>query len=144
MNYQLHSATGAFDTAISLKQLVSNLVNSSLPAANHNHTCVVNEVEQGIALGADIHKVIAVIRDLLTATVANSRNGEIHITAERYRDVVILEIQERNNYNGYALAFSIGSIEPEAASVGGHISIKGPQQKITTISFSFPDSMLAA
>lgn len=144
MKQQLPAATGAFTSTISLKQLVSNLVISSLPSANHNNTCVVNEVEQGIVLGTDMHKAIDVIGDILRTVVANSRNGNIHITAERFRDVVILEIQERNNYNGYALAFSIGSIEPDAASAGGYISMKGPQQKVTTISFSFPYNLLAA
>lgn len=145
MKQQLHAATSAFDTAISLQQLVSNLVSSSLTAAKHNNTHLVNEVEQGIALGkAEMHKAVSVIRELLNTVVTNSRNGEIHITAERYRDVVILEIQERNNYNGYALAYSISAIEPAAASAGGHISIAGPQKRITTITFSFPDSSQAA
>jgi hypothetical protein len=35
-------------------------------------------------------------------------------------------------------------MEPVAALMGGHISIKGQQQKVTTISFSFPNSFLAA
>ena len=144
MNEELRSTTCAFDTAISLQQLVSNLVNSSLPAAKHNNTHLVNEVENGVALGTRIHNAIPIINNLLTAVVANSRNGEIHISAERFRDVVTVEIQERNNYNGYALAYSIGSIEPDAALVGGHISIKGSQQKITTISFCFPDNPIAA
>lgn len=144
MNEQLHSTTGVFDTAISLQYLVSSLVNSSLPAAKDNNTHLVNEVGQGVALGTRIHKAISIINDLLSIVVANSRNGEIHISAERFRDVVIVEIQERNNYNGYALAYSIGSIEPDAALVGGHISIKGSQQKVTTISFSFPDNPMAA
>lgn len=139
MNEKLRSTTGAFDTAISLQQLVSNLLNSSLPAAKHNNTHLVNEVENGVALGTRIHKAIPIINNLLTAVVANSRNGEIHISAERFRDVVTVEIQERNNYNGYALAYSIGAIEPLAHSFGGHIRINGPQKRVATISFSFPD-----
>ncbi len=144
MELHLPVARGAFRTAISLQQLINYLVNSSLPAANSNNTHVVNEVGQGIALGASMHNAIAVMKDLLYTVVANSRNGDIHITAERFRDEVTLEIQERNNYNGYALAFSIGSLEPDAASLGGHISINGPQQRVTTISFSFPNQFAAA
>jgi hypothetical protein len=144
MNDQLHSFIGAFEMAIPLKQLVSNLVNSSLPAAICNKTNIVNEVEQGIALGTSMQHAIGVMNEILTTIVANSCKGDIHITAERFRDIVTLEFQERNNNNGYALAFSIGSIEPVASSIGGHISIKGPQQKVTTISFSFPNSILAA
>jgi len=120
------------------------MVNTSLSAARYHKTNLVNEVELGIALGTAMQHAIGIMNEILTAIVANSNNGEIHITADRYQDIVTLEFQERNNNNGYALAYSIGSIEPVAASIGGHISIKYPQQKITTISFSFPDSILAA
>ena len=144
MNSQLHSFIGAFGTATPLEQLVSDLVNDSLPAANQNKTFVVNEVEQGIALGTNMQHAIGIMGDILTTIVINSNKGDIHITAERFRDIVTLEFQERNNYNGYALAYSIGGIEPLAALVGGHISMKGPQQKVTTISFSFPLNPLAA
>jgi hypothetical protein len=144
MEKRLYSTHNAFNSTISLQHLINNLVNSSLPAAHHKNTHVVNEVEKGIALGTAMQHAMGIMNDILTTIVANSRNGEIHITAGRFRDVVTLEFEERNNYNGYALAYSIGSIEPAAASLGGHISMKGPQQKITTISFSFPDSLLAA
>lgn len=135
---------GTPDAAVSLHLLIDNLVNSTLSAANHHQTNVINEVEQEIALGAAMHRTITVIKDILHTVIANSRHGDIHITANRFKEVVILEIQERNNYNGYALAFSIGSIEPDAASVGGHITIQGQQQKVATISFSFPSYLLAA
>jgi len=144
MRQQLHITAGAFNSSSSLQQLVNNLVISSLPAARNHNTNIVNEVTEGIALGGSMHEVVIVMKDILTTVVANSRNGNIHITAARYKDVVIVEIQERNNYNGYALSFSLGSIEPEAALIGGHLSIRGQQQKVTTISFSFPDNLLAA
>jgi hypothetical protein len=48
-------------------------------------------------------------------------------------------MQERNNYNGYALAFSLKSIEAYAAMIGGNIGIKDPQKLVTTVSFSFPN-----
>lgn len=143
MEKQPNSTGAVTDTAISLKQLVTKLVHSSLPVAHQHHSNLVNEVGQELLLGSDSPKIRSILRDLLNTVVANSSNGEIHISADRYSDVVILQIQERNNNNGYALAYSIGSIEPDAMQIGGHISIKGPQQKITTISFSFP-SLFAA
>ncbi len=139
LNYQLNAVPSKQnDSSISLQQLVSTLVTNSLPAADRSNSIVVNNVGQGIALGKATQKAIPVIREILSTVVNNSRNGEIYITAEKFCDVVIVEVQERNNYNGYALAFSIGSIEPDAAKLGGHISIKGPQQKVATVSFSFP------
>jgi len=144
MKKQLQPHGGVLNTPISLQQLVSNLVSDFLSAAIRHHTQVVNEVRQEIALGAQNQSALAVISDLLNTVVANSCNGEIHISAEKYRDVLILNIEERNNYNGYALAYSVGAIEPAAASAGGHISVSGPQKKIITITFSFPDSSQAA
>jgi hypothetical protein len=135
--------TGVSANAISLKQLVTNLVNSSRTAALYNHSSLVNEVEQELVLGTESPRIMSIMSDLLHTVVSNSKNGEIHISADRYNGVVVLQIQERNNYNGYALAYSIGSIEPDALKIGGHISIKGPQQKVTTIFFSFPTQFAA-
>ncbi len=143
MKTNLHSTDASCGTQLSLQQLINNLVSSSLSDANRHNTQVVNEVRQGIALGTSTQSVIAIMSDLLSTIVANSQNGEIHITAERFSDTVILEIQERNNNNGYALAFSIGAIEPQAHSFGGHIKINGPQKKVATVSFSFPDQYAA-
>ena len=136
--------TGGVDSPTSLQSLITDMVDHSQSAAVHNHTHVVNEVARNIELDPSMVKAAAVIEDILKTVIGNSRNGEIHITADRYRDLVVIEVQERNNYNGYALAFSIGSIEPAALSLGGHISIKGQQQKVATISFSFPTSLQAA
>jgi hypothetical protein len=132
------TATGVADTAISLKQLVNNLVSNSLPVALDHQSNLVNEVEQELVLGDESRRIMSIMKDLLHTVVSNSKNGEIHISADRYNGVVILQIQERNNYNGYALAYSIGSNEPDSVKIGGHISINGERQKITTISFSFP------
>lgn len=144
MNPQLQTMSDVLSTAISLQQLVSDLVENSLPAASHNNTLVLNEVRQGIALGSSTQRAVDVMNELLFTIVVNSRNGDIHITADRYQDVVTLEIQERNNYNGYALAYSVSSMETDAARLGGHITIKDPSKKIATILFSFPDNLQAA
>ena len=139
MEKQCEFAADAAVHGTSLQQLISNLVDNSLSAAIQNKTIVLNEVGQGVALGIEKAKVIPILKELLDTVIMNSRNGEIHITAERYHGIVILQIQERNNYNGYALAFSVSSIEPEAVGIGGHIAIKDPRARVATISFTFPD-----
>jgi len=144
MEKQFPVVTASGDNIISLQQVITNLLKGSVVMASLHNTHIVNEVKQGIPLGAAMYKAIAVMKALLTTVVANSNNGEIHIKAERFRDIIILEIQERNNNNGYALSFSVNSMEQDAASAGGHISINGPQQKVTTISFSFPGNLMAA
>jgi hypothetical protein len=143
MEQILYPFDGGSKAAPSLQHLLNTIVSNYLPAATRNNTQVLNEVKKEISVGTTIEKAVAVMSDLLAMVVSNSRNGDIHITAEKFKDVVIVEIQERNNYNGYALSSSIHSIAPEAAALGGHISINGPQQKITTISFSFPNNQAA-
>lgn len=143
MEDRINAVAGTFSSGTTLQQLVNNLVSNSLSSAIHNHSIIVNEVDQGILLGEPDPRVFPVLNDLLATIVANSRDGEIHISADVYRDTMTIQIQERNNYNGYALSFSINSIEPDAARLGGHIVINGAQKRITTISFSFPNQYAA-
>jgi len=119
--------------------LIANLVKGSLPVASNNRTNIVNEVGHSVVIGNNNEKVVTVMKDLLATVVQNSNQGDIHISAERYSDIVVLQIQERNNYNGYALAFSIMSIESQINETGGSLSIDGKQKKVATISYSFPN-----
>jgi hypothetical protein len=141
MRVQLYPTQGgATSNATSLKSLINHLLRHSLDDTMRNSdSSVMNEIPAEVYLVADNNKVTSVIRELLATIVANARKGRIHIRAERFRDIVILEIQDQSNYNGYALDYSIRSIEPLARMVGGYISIKGQQQLETTISFSFPN-----
>ena len=121
-----------------LRSLVNRLVSDSLAAAIQQKTVIVNEVPASLHIAANESALNSVIGELLATVVANSRKGKININAARFRDLVILDVQDCNNYNGYALAYSIKSIEPMAALLGGSITIKGQQALETTISLSFP------
>ncbi len=139
MKNQLSAAVpGVFTNGLSLQQLVNRFVSSSQEMAFRNNVIVVNELPGNLIITADENKVVPVIDELLTAVVLNGKNTNIHVSADRYRDIVILNIQDRNNNNGYALAFSIMSVEQQAAAAGGSLTIDGKQKKVATISFSFP------
>ena len=131
--------TGDFDAGTSLQLLVNRLVSSLPDNFTHNKISIVNEVPRNLQMIADEKKVTPVICQLLTTVVANARNSHIHISAERYRDIMILNIQDRNNNNGYALDFSIMSMKQQADEIGGSLSIEGKQQRVATVSFSFPN-----
>ena len=142
MNGQL-TATGNTIVPVSLNQLIKSLVENTQPLAIQHHTKVVNEVDGRLLLGEGALQLSSVLEELLDAVILNSREGDIHITADRFKDMVLLHIEERNNYNGYALSFSVGSLEPDAARIGGHISIEGERKKEATIQFSFPGQFAA-
>lgn len=131
--------TVGHSSGISLRVLVNQLVSNSRRYADRTKSLIANEISGEICMVADKDKIGSVINELLTTVVVNARNGNIHISAEKYKDSVTLQIQERNNYNGYALSNSIQSLQQQASSFGGHISMNGKQQLIATISFNFPN-----
>ena len=124
----------------SLQSIINHLLRHSLSdVLRSSNSSVMNEIPVDLYLAVNESKITPVIKELLTTVLNNARKGRIHIRADRYRDIVILEILDESNYNGYALENSIRSIEPLARMMGGYISIKGKQQLETTISFSFPN-----
>jgi hypothetical protein len=124
----------------SLQSLINHLLRHSLSdLLRSSDSSVMNEISAELYLAIDENKVTPVIKELLTTVLSNARRGRIRIRADKFRDIIILEILDESNYNGYALENSILSIEPLARMIGGYISIKGKQQLETTISFSFPN-----
>jgi hypothetical protein len=124
----------------SLQSMINHLLRHSLSELlRSSDSSVMNEVPADLYLAIDDKKVAPIITELLSTVLSNSKRGRIHLRADRFRDNIILEIQDESNYNGYALENSIHSIEPLARTIGGYISMKGNHQLETTISFSFPD-----
>jgi hypothetical protein len=131
---------GVNHAGTSLRHVINQLLSDSLPSSVNSKNIIVNEIAAEICMTAN-EEVLSVISELLVSVVSNARNGKIHISAEQFKDGVILEIQERNTYNGYALAYRVQSIEPQAAMLGGYITMKGKQQLVTIISFGFPNQV---
>lgn len=123
---------------VCLQQLVNQLLQHSMSVAFKNKSLVTNEIPREVELSKDKIIVAPVLRNLLATIITNSRDGEIYISADRFRDIITLQVQERNNYNGYALEYSIKALEREATRVGGSITIDGAHKRVITVSFSFP------
>lgn len=135
---------GAICTGISLHQMVNRLIFTVRGGMADSAHLLVNEVPEDIRISANEEKIATVIHELLSSVLLNARNGEIYIGANRFRDVVILEIQDRNNYNGYALGCRLKTVEPEVSRMGGYMTTEGLQKLIATVSFSFPNLALTA
>lgn len=123
-----------------LRQFIYSLVAESLQVAFYQNSRIVNEVNQKLLLHECAPEVLSLVRKVFNTVLINSRNGDIHISTERYRDMIILNIEERNNNNGYALAYSIGSLATDAtmAVAGASLAIDGAQKRTTVVSLFFP------
>ncbi|MFN8291842.1 MAG: hypothetical protein U0U70_16410 [Chitinophagaceae bacterium] len=128
---------------IELQQLVDGLVGNSLSVAKKNNSIVVNEIDSGVVLQSVDERLLELLNDIFTAVISNSRRGKIHIRAEKYDELLEFFITERNNYNGYALSFSIGALAEEAAELGANLDIKDPQRLETTICLCIPEGIAA-
>lgn len=137
------AGTGSSCTGISLQRLLTGLVNNLPGVIALNNVIIKNEIPSELKVLADQNQVARLIDELLTTVATNARNTSIFITAERFIDTVTLTLEDRNNYNGYALSFSLMSLEQQARFIGGDITIKGAQKKVTTVSLSFPDAKIS-
>ncbi len=135
----LQSTAGAqLRTAISLNALMCDICATYMLTAKRTDTMLINVIPGELCINWDLAVIRPVLAEVFGAVVSNARNGLIHVSAERFRDTIYLQIQERNTQNGYALASSLKALEPLAALVEGYLAVKGQQSLVTTITFSFP------
>lgn len=106
---------------------------------NKNRVRIENRVSADFKLYTDQSKVAPVIYEMLATIISNARNTSLTITAEKFIDTITLTVEDGNNYNGYALSFSLMAIEMQARIAGGNLSVNGVQKRVASISLSFPD-----
>ena len=136
--------TGIPSKSISLQLLLNDFLFNLPDTIKRNNIIVKNAVSPELKMLADQSGVVSVINEILTTVVSNARNTCILVTAEKYSDIVTLNFEDSNNFNGYALSFSLMLISQHARFEGGDISIRGAQKRVTTVSFSFPDMPVAS
>ncbi len=130
--------------SISLQLLLNDILFDLPDTIKGNNIVVKNAVSPELKMLAGQNGVITVINEILTTILSNARNTCILVTAEKYSDIVTLNFEDSNNFNGYALSFSLLLISQHARFEGGDISIRGAQKRVTTVSFSFPDMPVAS
>jgi len=131
-------------TGTSLTTLVDQLLRESEPLALRSKSVIVNDIEAAFFTAVPESVIRPVLEEILQAMLLVANRGRIHIFAEKFGDSITIEFEERNNYNGYALAFRLCSVEPLAREAGGYLSVKGEKSLLARISFCFPDTCASA
>src|SRR5436189_1853800 len=116
--HEIHDLAGTPVNGISLRKVVSRLVSSLSHSAAVNKVFFLNQVSAEFRLPDEQVKVISVIKELLATMASNARDTCISVTVEKFRDIIILKFEDQNNYNGYALSFSLIAIEQHARFAG--------------------------
>jgi len=128
---------------IRLQQLIDGVVGNSLSAALQHGSMVCNEVGRDVCLQRVSESFTSLVEEILDAVIDSSRKGDIRIRASRHHQRLTLQITEKNNYNGFALAWRIAVLAQEVSSLGGTLDIRNPRQLETTISLSIPPGLAA-
>lgn len=130
----------ALTTGTSLTSLVDQLLHEAQPLALQSESILVNEIEPAFFTAVSEAVIRPVIGEILESMLLVANRGRIHIFAEKFGDSITVEFEERNNYNGYALAFRLCAVESLAREAGGYLSVKGEKSLLARISFCFPDA----
>lgn len=133
-----HGCSAHRSQGVRLQQLIDGLVGHSLPAATDHGSVVKNEVGRAVVLPQINEAFTCLLKEVLSAVIDSSRKGDIHISLSRQKHHLVLQITEKNNYNGYALSYRIGTLSQEAETIGSSLEIRNPRQLETTISLSIP------
>jgi hypothetical protein len=122
-----------------LKNMVDQLVKSSLPAAERNGSRIVNEVSEKLSINTDENAVTSIINGLIHAMISNTKDSCIRIFAkEIYESMIEISVKDNNCCHTYAVACNLQEMVPQAQKIGGSLNITNQRQSITTISFRFP------
>ena len=129
---QINSVT---PDAISLRQLVSRLLNSFIPMAVTNSSLIVNDVRADVQVKADEQTLAFVVGNLLTNAINSSKSVCIRVEAVKHSHGT--EIRVRHNGASFhsTVAHSFLQAMEAARSLGGNINIHNQRYEGTTITF---------
>ncbi|HEX6427866.1 MAG TPA: sensor histidine kinase [Niastella sp.] len=123
-------------TAVSLHQLVDQLMNSFVPLAVTQHSFIINDVDEAFQLQANEQVLAYVVGNLLNNAIFSSQSVCIRI--EAVKEPAGIQIRVRNNgahfYSTVAHGFS--QVVEAARSMGGNINIYNQRHEGTVITLS--------
>lgn len=133
------SAPAEITAGTSLTSLMDQLVQEALPLVRQSKSILQNDIEPAFFTAARKSTIQPVLEAIIEALLCCAKQGRIHISAERIGKNIQVLFEERNNYNGYALAFRLCSVETLAREAGGYLFVKGEKSLQARIGFCFPD-----
>ena len=123
-------------TAVSLHQLVDQLMNSFIPLAVHQKSFIINDVDDSFQLQANEQVLAYIVGNLLNNAISSSES--ICIRIEAVKEPAGIQIRVRNNgahfYSTVAHGFS--QVVAAARSMGGNINIYNQRHEGTVVTLS--------
>jgi C4-dicarboxylate-specific signal transduction histidine kinase len=123
-------------TAVSLHQLVDQLMNSFIPLAVHQKSFIINDVDDSFQLEANEQVLAFIVGNLLNTAICSSES--ICIRIEAVKEPAGIQIRVRNNGAHFYSTVSHGFSDAVAAarSMGGNINIYNQRHEGTVVTLS--------
>jgi hypothetical protein len=109
---------------ISLHGLVSELVQSLLPATIRRHNLVLNEIPRDLRIGADENMLAYVLWSLINGAIHSTQNECIHIEAVTVGARLVIRIKDVGAYFHHTISREYRQVQHVAEKLGGCISIE--------------------
>lgn len=129
---------------ISLKELVSYLVDIYQPVAVKQNSFIINDVSESFSVNADEKLLTSLSSDLLSVILSHSQSSCIRVSARHHNNVVLLNIKTNDGSDFFKSICSIREIKALAEKLGGCITLNHLRKASNTITISFINLAKAA
>jgi hypothetical protein len=127
-----------------LRNMASCLANSFMPVAQRNKSYFVNDIPDELYIDTDPELVSSVLSGLLSAVVRNAKESCIRLSAKIYNNVILVHVQDYNNFNYSPVENGLQQLQSIAEKMGGNVSVTSQRHNVATFAFSFPNLPMAA
>ena len=125
----------------SLQGVINDVMKRTSLQAATRQNIISNDVDADIRILTDSAKIRSLLKRILDLILTVSKDSHIHISAKTYTDLVLVHFKEDNIQNlGYVFN-EIKKLVPEAEQLGGFLGITSHENKLTTIAFTFLNSV---
>ena len=122
-----------------LHQLMDCLVDSFLSKASSNNNHFINEIPDQLHLATDRQMLATILSGLISAVDTYAKDSCIRLSAKVYGNVVLVQVKESTSLNNNAFESEVYKLQPLAEKMRGCVFVTSQRQKLTTITFGFPN-----
>lgn len=123
-------------TAVSLHQLVDQLMNSFIPLATTQKSFIINDVDEAFELNANEQVLAFIVGNLLNNAIISSQSVCIRIEALKQPEGILIRVRNNGTHFYSTVAHGFSQVVAAARSMGGDINIYNQRHEGTVITLS--------
>jgi C4-dicarboxylate-specific signal transduction histidine kinase len=123
-------------TAVSLHQLVDQLMDSFIPLAANQKSFIINDVDEAFQLQANEQVLAFIVGNLLNNAITSSESICIRIEALKKPEGILIRVRNNGAHFYSTVAHGFSDVVAAARSMGGNIDIYNQRHEGTVVTLS--------